>query len=81
MVTRKEAEEAIRHLALEWVGQSGFTPAPGNYASFRNFTTWLEDQGYGHYLKFRSRIDARSEAEGWFESVVKSWSRRRLELD
>ena len=78
MVTREEAETAIRHLALEWVGESGFEPKPGHYPSFYGFTTWLERNGHGNYLRFRSRTDPRSEAEGWFESAVKSWSRRRM---
>jgi hypothetical protein len=71
---REEAERAIRGLALDWMDDGGYEPRPGHYPSFRTFTKWLEDRELAHYLSFRSRLNApRAEAEGWFESAIKSY--------
>ncbi len=78
MDTRAEAEEAIRRLALEWMSESGYQPRRGHYPSFGAFTTWLESKHYSHYLNFRSKIDPRHEAEGWFESAIKNYWRSVL---
>jgi hypothetical protein len=77
MHKKVEAERAIRHLALEWVHETGFEQKPGHYPSFGAFTTWLESRHLSHYLKFRSRVTPRFEAEGWFEAEIRDYWRAR----
>jgi len=77
MHRRAEAEKAIRHLALEWMRETDYRPKPGWYPSFNGFTAWLEGKHMSHYLNFRSRVGARFEAEGWFESEIKKYWRSR----
>lgn len=78
MHKKADAESKIRHLALEWMHESGYRQQQGHYPSFGAFTTWLEGKHYSHYLNFRSRVGARSEAEGWFESEIRDYWRARL---
>lgn len=73
MRTRAEAETAIRKLALEWMHETGFKPEPGHYPSFMAFKVWLDEMGHTGYLKFRSTVSANFEAEGWFESEIRSY--------
>ena len=78
MYKKAEAERMIRHFALEWMGESGYEQKPGHYPSFGSFATWLERKHYSGYLNFRSRVNPRSEAEGWFESEINNhWRSRR----
>ena len=78
MHKRTEAERAIRTLALDWMRESVYKLQPGYYPSFSAFTTWLEGKHYSHYLNFRSRVAARSEAEVWFESEIRNYWQSRL---
>lgn len=78
MHKKADAERAIRDLALEWMRDTDYQQKPGHYPSFGSFTTWLESKHYSHYLNFRSRVGARSEAEGWFESEIRNYWRSRL---
>lgn len=71
MVTKAEAETAIRRLATEWQRETGYVVKSGHYPSFSDFRSWLEVKHYSHYLNFRSSIDAVYVAEGWFEDELK----------
>ncbi|MER9199674.1 hypothetical protein NKH74_10695 [Mesorhizobium sp. M0933] len=73
-----DAEKAIRHLALEWMHETGYQKEPGHYPSFGTFRTWLEGKHFSHYLNFRSRVGAHHEAEGWFESEINNYWRARV---
>ncbi|MBB1093876.1 hypothetical protein HUU61_21600 [Rhodopseudomonas palustris] len=75
MHKRADAERAIRHLALEWMDETGFEQAPGHYPSFLAFKMWLEGKHFSHYLQFRSGISAQHEAEGWFEDEIRNYWR------
>jgi hypothetical protein len=75
MHKKADAEQKIRHLALEWMHETDYRPKPGHYPSFGAFKTWLESKHYSHYLEFRSRSDPRSEAEGWFEAEIRDYWR------
>lgn len=72
MVTKAEAERAIRHMATEWARETGYKPQPGHYPSFSSFCQWLEERHYSGYLRFSSR-SASPEilAEGWFEAELR----------
>ena len=71
MVTKAEAETAIRHLAAGWARETGYVVKPGHYPSFSDFRSWLEAKHYSHYLNFRSSADALYVAEGWFEDELR----------
>ncbi|KYK49923.1 hypothetical protein A1D31_39445 [Bradyrhizobium liaoningense] len=75
MHKKADAEQHIRHLALEWMHETDYRPKPGHYPSFGAFKTWLESKHYSHYLLFRSRSDAGAEAEGWFEAEIRDYWR------
>lgn len=75
MMTRKEAEDGIRHLALKWMHETDFRAEPKNYPSFLAFKRWLDDNHHGLHLRFRSQISAEAEAEGWFESEIRNYWR------
>jgi hypothetical protein len=75
MHKKADAERSIRHLALEWMSETGYEQKPGHYPSFGAFATWLEAKHFGHYLNFRSSVDARFEAEGCFESEIRNYWR------
>jgi hypothetical protein len=79
MHTRAEAEKVIRDLALKWMDETGYEQKPGHYPSFGSFTSWLEAKHHSQYLNFRSRVGARYEAEGWFESEIRNYWRRRFQ--
>ncbi|MHC1947307.1 hypothetical protein IF803_23280 [Bradyrhizobium sp. UFLA06-06] len=70
-----DAERMIRHLSLEWMHETGYQQQPGHYPSFGAFTTWLEAKHVSHYLRFRSRVDPRYEAEGWLEAEIRDYWR------
>jgi len=69
---KADAEKAIRHLAWEWAQETGFVSKPGYYPSFSSFKSWLEANGYRHYLDFRSRCGAEYDAEHWLEDELKA---------
>lgn len=73
MMKRKdECEAAIRHLCGKWAEATGQdTQAPGFHPSFLAFRSWVEEQGYGSYLRFRSVRGAAADAELWFDEEFK----------
>ena len=77
MVLKAEAERVNRHIATEWMHETGYEPKPGHYPSFYSFQTWLENKGHGQYLNFRSQISPRHLAEGWFEEEIRNYWRAR----
>jgi hypothetical protein len=74
-MTKKEAEQAIRHLCHEWARDQGIRIPPNGdvnfHPSFSAFKQWCEDKHYGHYFRFRSRTDPDSVAEIWFDQEFK----------
>ena len=75
---KKEAEDGIKRLAIEWMHGTGYRPKQGWYPSFSDFKDWLEANHRSLYLNFRSEIGAETEAEQWFEAEIKGyWQNRR----
>jgi hypothetical protein len=73
-VKKSEAEPIVRHLVSQWAHASGFEPASGKQPSFSAFKTWLAENGYSHYLTFRSVRGAHDDAEQWFdEELRQTW--------
>lgn len=68
-MSKVESEQAIRYLVHEWAKTQ--EQPEGWHPSFGAFTRWLDEKGYGHYLKFRSRMPAREVAEQWFDQELK----------
>ncbi|MFG1297530.1 hypothetical protein [Xanthobacter variabilis] len=68
---KDECEAAIRHLNQEWAGSKGIRPGSIEMPSFSEFTSWLSQKGYGHYLDFRSCRGANADAELWFDQERK----------
>lgn len=71
MATKPDCEKAIRYLSTEWAKTQ-----PGRYQtdwhpSFMVFCRWLEENGYSHYLEFRSVAGAHEDAELWFDQELK----------
>ncbi len=77
MVLKAEAEKVIRHLAIEWMHETGYEQKVGCYPSFLGFRSWLEDKGYGRYLEFKSQIAPRHIAQGWFEDEIRKYWQAR----
>lgn len=69
MNKKAECEAAIRHLVHEWT-KTQEQPS-GWHPSFGSFKSWLREQGYGHYLEFRSVMPASDVAEQWFDQELK----------
>jgi hypothetical protein len=76
MMKRKEAEDGIRALALDWMSETDHRPKPGWYPSLADFKKWLEANHRSLYLNFRSEIGAQTEVEGWFESAIAGYWRQ-----
>ena len=71
-MTKKEAEPIIRRLIHEWRAEQGLPlPPSDHHYSFSGFKAWLDNKGYGHYLKFRSTMGADYDAEMWFDQETK----------
>jgi len=69
-----EAESAIRSLATKWAREVGFLRDSGEQPSYNAFRAWVQTQGYGQYLEFRSTIGAYEHAEMWFDNELgQSW--------
>jgi hypothetical protein len=69
-----EAESAIRSLAHQW--HQDLPEHRKSQPSFESFTRWLFENGYGHYLDFRSTMGANYDAERWFDSALgQNWRR------
>jgi hypothetical protein len=67
---KDECERAIRHLCHEWARLRGIQIDTQVQPSFGDFYSWVRDN-YPSYLKFRSRVDSRSEVERWFDQEFK----------
>lgn len=73
MVTKAEAERAIRHLATEWARETGYVRRPGRYPSFSDFRAWLDGKHYSLYLRFRSSGRSPEDvAQDWFEAQLRN---------
>jgi hypothetical protein len=69
MVTKPEAELAIRSLCTTWMAT---LPADQHEPpSFARFKAWLSSEGYSGYLKFRSVMGAGEDSERWFDDELK----------
>jgi hypothetical protein len=75
MMTKSEAETAIRLLCREWRRTTGFAETPEVQLSFSGFLSWLR-QHHAIYLTFRTTTSVEYDAELWFDSEFKqSWAR------
>jgi hypothetical protein len=71
---KNDAERAIRQLSGAWRDERGLPfPAgdPAVHYSFSDFTTWLDEKHYSHYLNFRSVMGPREDAEHWFDQEMR----------
>ena len=71
MVTKAEAETAIRRLCREWANETGALAKPDAHPSYSDFTSWLHAKGFGYLLQFRSRMGAREDVERWFDQELR----------
>lgn len=73
-MTKRESEQVIRPLVGQWA--NSLSNEGRQHPSFSDFKTWLHDNGYGHYLDFRSVMGADYDAEVWFDDEMKlMWTR------
>lgn len=75
---KDDSKNAISHMFSLWENEKGFTPTDKNkiefHPSYREFKTWAENKGYGHYWDFRATGGADYHAEMWFDDYFKqSW--------
>jgi hypothetical protein len=73
-VKKSECEPAIRALAHDWF--NGLPDPKPEHPSFYAFKTWLHENGYGHYLDFKSTEGPDEAAEYWFDQELKQTWRR-----
>jgi hypothetical protein len=71
---KDEAEKAIRSLSHTWFRALDIREQ--EHPSFSSFRSWLRDNGYGHYMEFRSTGGASEAAEYWFDQELKQTWRR-----
>lgn len=64
---KSECEQAIRSLCHEWGHLNSIPSRPDFQPSFSQFTSWLQERGYGGYLHFRSVVGPEYDAEMWFD--------------
>jgi hypothetical protein len=69
MNEKDDSEQAIRTLCDKWA--EGRPADPMRHESFYDFRSWLEQNGYSHYLNFRSVRWAVADAELWFKEERK----------
>ena len=67
MNKKSECETAIWHLCGEWARIRGIPKRPDFQPSFDDFNSWLSQNGYSHYLNFRSLAGPNFDAEMWFD--------------
>ena len=71
---RTEAERAIRPLVRKWAKETGVQHEQEEVPEYLEFRSWVNSQGYGHYLTFRSTMGAFEDAERWFdEELGQAW--------
>ncbi len=68
---KSECEPAIRSLCHDWAKAIGMHEPPIDQPSFSAFKSWLRENGYGHFLDFRSRMGSDDEVEMWFDQEFK----------
>lgn len=73
---KAEAEQAVRYLCDKWREARGLPlpPSKVDYI-FSDFKSWVDDQGYGHYLNFRSTGGVVFTAEIWFDQEMRQTGR------
>jgi hypothetical protein len=72
MNKKDDCEKAIRALCDKWA--EGRPADPMHHESFYDFISWLERNGYSHYLHYRSGRGAVADAELWFnEERKQTW--------
>ena len=71
---KDEAEKAIRSLSHTWFAT--LDSHEQEHPSFGSFRSWLHENGYGHYMDFRSTGGAGEAAEYWFDQELKQTWRR-----
>ena len=67
MEKKPSCEKAIRFLCREWARVRGIPNRPAFQPSFIDFKSWLGENGYSHYLNFRSVAGPLYDAEMWFD--------------
>ncbi len=74
---KSEAEPAIRHLIGKWLSENSAEQSHHESGPrFSDFHTWLNLNGYGHYLNFRSTMGPLFDADLWFdEETGQLWKR------
>lgn len=74
---KTEAEPAIRQLIGNWLSERGAEQTQkASGPRFSDFEAWLNLNGYGHYLDFRSTMGSHYDAELWFdEETGQLWKR------
>ena len=70
-MTKGECEKAIRSLCGTWGAEKGITVPSTEVISFSEFRRWLDEKGYGQYLRFRSTLGPLYDAEAWFDDEMK----------
>lgn len=63
MIKKDDAERTLRFLCHEWETAKGKRFGPNDHSSFSEFTSWLDQKGYSHYLYYRSQMGAPHDAE------------------
>lgn len=66
-VTKTEAEQAFRQLFAVWARDDAQTATGANERDFSAFRDWVQENGYGHFFRFRSVRGATSDVEDWFD--------------
>ena len=66
---KPECETAIRSLCHTWASEQSNVDLV--HPSFSRFTTWLDAHHYSNYLRFKSRMGPRYDAEMWFDAELK----------
>lgn len=71
MEKKADCEKAIRDLTTKWMKTQPDQRNPNWHPSFIEFRDWLNANGYGHFLNFRSVMGAPEDAEHWFNQELK----------
>ncbi len=71
---KDESRAACHELFGRWAKVKGLPHKPVDQPNFSEFTSWVQAQGYGQYLDFRSVRGARADIEDWFDRYFgQSW--------
>jgi len=69
--SKAECERAIRGLVRKWANLKGILPGSAEMPCYSEFRSWVNGQGYSHYLDFRSVAGPSYDAEQWFDEELK----------